>query len=76
MLFKLWCWKRLLRVAWIARLSKLSTLKTINSEYLLEEPMLKLRLKYFGHLVQKANSLEKILMLERLRARGEGSNRG
>ena len=73
---KLCCWRRLLRVAWITRRSKLSILKAINSEYSLEELMLKLRLKYFGHLVWRTNSLGKILMLERLRVGGEGGNRG
>ena len=74
--FELWCWRRLLRVSWISRWSKQSILKSINSEYSLEELMLKLRLKYFGHLVWRVNSLEKILMLKRLRAGGEGGNRG
>ena len=61
--FKLWCWERLLRVPWIARRSNQSILKEINAEYSLEALMLKLKLQYFGHLMRKANSLEKTLML-------------
>ena len=59
--FELWCWRRLLRVPWTARRSIQSILKKINPEYSLEE--LKLKLHYFGHLMQRANSLEKTLML-------------
>ena len=59
--FKLWSWRRLLRVPWTARRSNQSILKEINPEYSLERMMLKLQ--YFGHLIQRANSLEKILML-------------
>ena len=73
--FELWCWKRLLRVPWTARRSSQSILKEISPEYSLEGLMLKLMLQYFGHLMQRANSLEKTLMLERLGAKGEG-NRG
>ena len=61
--FKLWCWRRLLRVAWTARRSNQSILKEISSEYPLEGLMLKLKLQYFGHLMQRADSLEKTLML-------------
>ena len=61
--FEFWCWKRLLRVPWTARISNQSILKEIKPEYSLEELMLKLKLQYFGHLMQGANSLEKILML-------------
>ena len=61
--FELWCWERLLRVPWIARRSNQSILKEINAEYSLEALMLKLKLQYFGHLMRKANSLEKTLML-------------
>ena len=61
--FELWCWKRLLRVSWTAKRSNQSILKDINPEYSLEELMLKLQ--YFGHLIQRADSLEKILMLEK-----------
>ena len=57
--FELWCWRRLLRVPWIARQSNQSILKEINPEYSLEGLMLKLKLQHFGHLMQRANSLEK-----------------
>ena len=57
--FKLWCWRRLLRVPWMARRSNQSILKKISPEYSLEGLMLKLKLQYFGHLMQRANSLEK-----------------
>ena len=62
--FELWCWRRLLRVPWIARRSHQSILKEINPEYLLEGLMLKLQ--YFGHLMQRASSLEKTLMLRKI----------
>ena len=61
--FKLWCWRRLLRVPWIARRSNQSILKEISPEYSLEGLMLKLKLQYFGHLMRRADSLEKTLML-------------
>ena len=61
--FELWCWRRLLRVRWTARRSNQSILKEINPEYLLEGLMLKLKLQYFGHLMQRADSLEKTLTL-------------
>ena len=61
--FELWCWRRLLRVLWTAKRSNQSILKEINSAYSLEGLMLKLRLQYFGHLMQRANSLEKTLIL-------------
>ena len=67
--FKLWCWKRLLRVPWTARRSNLSILKEINSEYSLKGLMLKLKLQYFGHLMWRANSLEKMLMLGKIEGR-------
>ena len=57
--FKLWCWRRLLRVPWTARRSNQSIIKEINPEYSLEEPMLKLKLQYFGHLMGRADSFEK-----------------
>ena len=57
--FKLWCWRRLLRVPWTARRANQSILKEINPEYSLEGLMLKLKLQYFGHLMQRAESLEK-----------------
>ena len=61
--FKLWCWRRLLRVPWTVRRSNMSILNEINPEYLLEGMMLKLKLQYFVHLVGRADSLEKTLML-------------
>ena len=61
--FELWCWRRCLRVPWTARRSKQSILKEINPEYSLEGMMLKLKLQYFGHLMYRADSLEKTLML-------------
>ena len=67
--FKLWCWRRLLRVPWTARRSNQSILKEISPEYPLEGLMLKLKLQYFGHLMQRADSLEKTLMLEKIEGR-------
>ena len=61
--FELWCWRRLLRVPWTARRSKQSILKEISLEYSLEGLMLKLKLQYFGHLTQGADSFEKTLIL-------------
>ena len=61
--FKLWCWRRLLRVLWTARRSNQSVLKEISPEYSLDGLMLKLKLQYFGHLMGRADSFEKILML-------------
>ena len=61
--FELWCWRRLLRVPWIARRSNQSILKEISPEYSLEGLMLKLKLQYFGHLMRRVDSLEKTLML-------------
>ena len=61
--FKLWCWRRCLRVPWIARRSNQSILKEINPEYSLEGLFLKLKLQYFGHLMWRADSLEKTLRL-------------
>ena len=72
--FKLWCWRRLLRVPWTARRSNQSILKNINPEYLLVGLMLKLKLQYFGHLMRRANSLEKTLRLrkfEGIKRRGQ-----
>ena len=75
--FELWCCRRLLRVPWITRTSNQSIiLKEINSEYTLEELMLKLELQFFGHVKQRTDSLEKTLMLGRLKAGGEGDDRG
>ena len=64
--FELWCWKRLLRVPWTTRRSNQSILKEINPEYSLEGLRLKLKLQYFGHLMQRADSLEKTLMLGKI----------
>ena len=61
--FELWCWRRLLRVPWTAWRSNQSILKEISPEYSLEELMLKMKLQYFGHLLQSIDSLEKTLML-------------
>ena len=69
MVFELWCWRRLLRVPWTARRSNQSLLKEIGSEYSLEGLMLKLKLHYFGHLMQKADSFEKTLMLGKIEGR-------
>ena len=67
--FELWCWRRLLRVPWTARRSNQSILKEISSEYSLEGLMLKLKLQYFGHLMQRTDSLEKTLMLGKIKGR-------
>ena len=71
--FELWCWRRLLRVPWTARRSNQSILKEITPEYSLEELMLKLKLQYFGHLMQRIDSFEKTLMLEKIES---GRRRG
>ena len=68
--FELWCWRRLLKVPWTARRSKQSILKEISPEYSLEGLMLNLKLQYFGHLMQRTDSLEKILMLGKTEDRG------
>ena len=67
--FELWCWRRLLRVPWIARRSNQSILKEISSEYSFERLMLKLKLQYFDHLMQRNDSLEKTLMLGNIEGR-------
>ena len=69
--FELWCWRRLFRAPWTARRSNQSIIKEISPEYLLEELMLQLKLQYFGHLMWRTDSLEKILMLEKI----EGKSR-
>ena len=74
--FELWCWRRLLRDPWTARRLNQSILKEINTEYSLEGLMLKLKLQYFGHLIQRTDSLEKTLMLGKTEAGGEGDDRG
>ena len=67
--FELWCWRRLLRVPWTARRSNQSLLKEISPEYSLEGLMLKLKFQYFGHLMQRTDSLEKTLMLGQIEGR-------
>ena len=67
--FELWCWRRLLRVPWTARRSNQSILKEISPKYSLEGLMLKLQLQYFGHLMQRTDSLEKPLMLGKIEGR-------
>ena len=67
--FQLWCWRKLLRVPWTARRSNQSILKEISPECSLEGLMLKLKLQYFGHLMQRADSLEKTLMLGKIEGR-------
>ena len=67
--FELWCWRRLLRGPWTARRSNQSILKEINPEYSLERLMLKLKLQYFGHLMQRADSLEKTMMMGKTEGR-------
>ena len=67
--FELWCWRRLLRVPWTARRSNQSVLKEISPEYSLEELMLKLKLQYCGHLMQRADSFEKTLILGKIEGR-------
>ena len=68
--FELWCWRRLLRVPWAARRSNQSILKEISPEYSLEGLILKLKLQYFGHLMRRTDSLEKILMLGKIEGWG------
>ena len=70
--FELWCQRRLLRVSWTARRSNQSILKKISAEYSLEGLMLKLKLQYFGHLMQRTDSLEKILVLGKIEGRRRG----
>ena len=67
--FKLWCWRRLLRVPWTAGRSSQCIIKEISPEYWLEELMLKMKLQYFGHLMWRNNSLEKTLMLGKIEGR-------
>ena len=71
--FELWCWRRLLRVPWTARRSNQAILKDISHEYSLEGLMLKLKLQYFGHLIQRTDSFEKTLMLGKIE---RGKRRG
>ena len=74
--FKLWCWKRLLRVPWTARRSNQSILKEINPEYSLEGLLLKLKGQHFGHVILRADSLEKTLMLGKTETNREEGGRG
>ena len=74
--FELWCWRRLLKVPWTARRSNQSILKEISPGCSLEGLMMKLKLQYFGHLMGRADSLEKTWYWKRLKAGGEGDNRG
>ena len=67
--FELWCWRRLLRVPWTARKSNQSILKETSSECSLKGPILKLKLQYFGHLMQRADLFEKTLMLGKIEGR-------
>jgi len=71
----LWCWRRLLRVPWKVKRSNRSILKEINPEYSLEGLMLKLKLQYFGHLMQRTDSWEKTLILGNIEAGGKGGDR-
>ena len=73
--FELWCWRRLLRVPWTARRSNQSILKEINPGIFLEGIMLRLKLQYFGHLMQRVDSLEKTLLLGGIRGRRRGRPR-
>ena len=73
--FELWCWRRLLRVPWTAKRSNQSILKEISPEYSLEGLMLKLKLQYFGYLMQRTDSLEKTLMLGKIEGRRRGRQR-
>ena len=74
--FELWCWRRLLRVPWTARRSNQSILKEISLKCSLEGLMLKLKLQYFGHLIWRGDLFEKTLSWKRLKAGGEGDDRG
>ena len=74
--FELWYWSRLLKVPWTTRRSNQSMLKEISPGCSLERLILKLKLQYFGHLMRRADSFEKTLMLGKMRAEGEGDDRG
>ena len=76
LMLKLWYWRILLRVPWIARRSNQSILKEINPDYSLEGLILKLDLQYFGHLMQRVNSLEKTLMLVKTEGKRRRGNNG
>ena len=74
--FELWCWRRLLRVPWTERRSDQSILKEIDPEYSLEGLIIKLKLQYFGHVMRRADSLGKTLMLGKIQGRRRGDDRG
>ena len=74
--FELWCWRRLLRVPWMARRSNQSILKEISPEHSLEGLMLKLKLQYFSHLMERTDLLEKTLKLGKIESRRKGDDRG
>ena len=74
--FELWCWRRLFRVPWTARRSNQSILKEISPEYSLEGLTLKLKLQYFGHMIQRTDSFVKTLMLGKIEGRRRGDDRG
>ena len=74
--FELWCWKRLLRIPWTSRRSNQSILKEINSEYSLEGLIVMLKLQYFGHLMQRAHSLEDALMLGKVEGKRRREQQG
>ena len=74
--FELWCWRKLLRVPWTARRSNQPILNEISPEYSLEGLMLKLKLQYFGYLIQRTDSFEKTLRLGKIEVGGEGDDRG
>ena len=74
--FEMWCWRRLLRVPWTARRSNQSILKEISPKYSLEGLMLKLKLQYFAHLMQRTDSFEKILMLGKIKGGRRRDDRG
>ena len=73
--FEMWCWRRLLRVPWTTKKSNQSILKEINPEYSLESLILKLKLLYFGHLIRRVDSLEKILVLRKTEGRSRREDR-
>ena len=74
--FELWCWRKFLRVPWTARRSNRSILKEINPEYSLEGLMLRLKLQYFGHLLQKTDSFEETLVLGKIEVERRREDRG
>ena len=74
--FAVWCWRRLLRIPWTARRSNQSILKEISPEYSLARLMQKLKIQYFGHLIQRTDSLEKTLMMGKIEGRRDRDDRG